>query len=247
MHDRDLLIRDKYHDDASADLTHDLARLAQGEPLAYVIGWVPFMGLRIGLDSRPLIPRPETESWTEDLVTHLIERFGDTPFTLLDLCAGSGAIGLSVLARFPHARVRFGEVAPAHSAQIRRNIEVNELDASRATVHTGDLFAPFPSDQHFDVIATNPPYVPTTRTLEPSVTNYEPSEALYAGPDGLSLIRAIAAEASKRIEQGGELWMECDIANIEEASTLLRSGGARDVEIRNDPYGRSRVCVGYYP
>lgn len=247
MHDRDLLLRDKYDGDAAVDLTRDLARLEAGEPLAYVIGWVPFMGLRIALDSRPLIPRPETESWTEDLIAHLTKRFGNEPFTLLDLCAGSGAIGLSVLARFPGARVRFGEVVSEHCAQIRRNIELNGLDAARATVHESDLFGAFPADQRFDVIATNPPYVPAARTLERSVIGFEPREALFAGSDGLSLIRRIAEEAEDRLEEGGELWMECDIDNIDEAKELLLSGGAAQAEIRTDPYGRPRVCVGYYP
>lgn len=240
------ILRDKYDGDPAADLSADLARLASGEPLAYVIGWVPFLGLRIGLDSRPLIPRPETEGWTEELVRHLEAKFIDAPFTLLDLCAGSGAIGLSVLSRFPNARVRFLEFVPEHAALIRRNIEENGLDASRATVHVGDLFDAFPRDQRFGVIATNPPYVPETRTLEESVTDFEPSIALYAGPDGLSLIRTIAAEAAGRLEPSGELWMECDIENIEAAKDLLLEGGAARAEIRTDLYGRPRVCVGYY-
>jgi len=244
--ERAFLIRDKYDGDTDADLTQDLECLSAGEPLAYIIGWIPFFGLRIALDSRPLIPRPETESWTEDLHTHLRQKFGDRPFTFLDLCAGSGAIGLSVLARFPHARVRFLELMPEHAALIRRNITENTLDASRATVHVGDLFDAFPEDQRFDVIATNPPYVPETRTLEKSVTDFEPSVALYAGIDGLDLIRQIAREAATRLESEGELWMECDIENIEGAKDLVLSGGAVRAEIRTDQYGRPRVCVGYY-
>lgn len=244
--EREHLIRDKYDGDSEADLSKDLVRLAEGEPLAYVIGWIPFLGLRISLDSRPLIPRPETEHWTEDLHARLKEKFVDTPFTFLDLCAGSGAIGLSVLARFPLARVRFAELVSAHCDQIRRNIEENDLDASRATVHIGDLFDAFPKDQCFDVIATNPPYVPESRTLDTSVTDFEPAVALYAGKDGLDLIRRISVETSQRLEDGGELWMECDIDNIEAAKALLLENGATHADIRNDLYGRPRVCVGYY-
>ncbi len=244
--EREFLIRDKYDGNAEADLSKDLARLATGEPLAYVIGWIPFLGLRVSLDSRPLIPRPETESWTEDLHARLKVMFEDKPFTFLDLCAGSGAIGLSVLARFPAARVRFAELVSAHCDQIRRNIQENGLDVSRATVHIGDLFDAFPKDQRFGVIATNPPYVPETRVLDASVTDFEPMVALYAGTDGLDLIRRIAAEAPERLENEGELWMECDIDNIEEARELLLTHGAKEATIRNDVYGRPRVCVGYY-
>jgi release factor glutamine methyltransferase len=243
--DRELLIRDKYEGDANADHAEDLARLAAGEPLAYVIGWMPFLGLRIGLDSRPLIPRPETEWWTELLVARLKQRFGDAPFEFLDLCAGSGAIGLAVLLNLPAARVSFGELEGEHVALIRKNLEENGLDASRAELYESDLFDGFP-DQRFDVIATNPPYVPAHRALEESVTAFEPAEALYAGADGLDLIRRIALEASSRLRPSGELWMECDIANIDEAAMLLMDAGADRTEIRTDLYSRPRIVVGYY-
>lgn len=245
MTDRDLLIRDKYAGDTSVDLTKDLARLKAGEPLAYVIGWIPFLGLHIALDSRPLIPRPETEWWTEELITHLTERFGEKPFTLLDLCAGSGAIGLAILATFPNAHVSFGERMPEHVAQIWKNLEENGLDASRARICESDLFDAF-SNEQFAVIATNPPYIPESRTLEMTVTNFEPSEALFAGVDGLSVIERIAQEASKHLLPSGEVWMECDIANIDRAAELLSKNAAARTEIHTDPYGRPRVVVGYY-
>src|SRR4051812_44190308 len=105
------LIRDKYQgNDRDERFDADCARLAEGEPLDYVIGWIPFLDLRIRLDSHPLIPRPETEWWTNELIAHLHERFGDSAFAFLDLRAGSGAIGLSVLSTFPNAEVSFAEL-----------------------------------------------------------------------------------------------------------------------------------------
>lgn len=243
--ERELLIRDKYNGDRTADLSEDLQRLSSGEPLAYVIGWIPFCGVRIDLSSHPLIPRPETEWWTVDLIEHLKQKFGDSPFTLLDLCAGSGAIGVSILSALPHARVHFTELVPEHVAQIQRNLLINGIDALRAELHQGDLFSALP-DVRFDVIATNPPYVPSRRELEKSVTDFEPAEALFAGTDGLDLVRTIATEAPSRLLSAGELWMECDIDNIEEAKHLLEEGGAREATIRTDLYGRPRVVVGYY-
>lgn len=242
--DRDLLIRDKYDGQEPEALTADLARLRAGEPLAYVIGWVPFLGLRIDLASRPLIPRPETEWWTEELIAHLRERFGDSPFALLDLCAGSGAIGLAVLKAFPNARVTFTELVPEHLESIRASIALNGLESSHAKLVRGDLFADL-GQERFDVIATNPPYIPEGRTLESSVTEYEPEEALFSGEDGLSLIRRIAAGAKDHLAPGGELWLEADIENIEEARQLL-AASAEKTEIRNDLYGRPRIVVGYY-
>lgn len=242
--DRDLLIRDKYDGDAEADLAPDLARLASGEPLAYVIGWVPFLGLQIDLTSRPLIPRPETEWWAEELVTHLRERFGDAPFTLLDLCAGSGAIGLAVLKAFPCVQVTFAELKPEHLKSIQKSLIMNELDASRATLIASDVFETVPG--RFDLIATNPPYIPQSRSLDRSVAAYEPTEALFSGADGLALIRRIATQAQEHLANPGELWLEADIANIEEARKLLIGAGASSAEIRNDLYGRPRIVVGYY-
>lgn len=243
--ERALLIRDKYDGNGDADLSEDLARLFKGEPLAYVIGWMPFMSLRIDLDSRPLIPRPETEWWTEELIAHLRERFGETPFAFLDLCAGSGAIGLAVLSAFPHARVSFGELVPEHALLIRKNLRANGLDEGRADIRVSDLFAAF-AGERFDIIATNPPYIPEGRLLDTSVTEHEPSEALYAGSDGLALIRTIAKGASAHLGPAGEIWMECDIANIDDAAQLLMEHEAAYTKIRSDQYGRPRIVVGYF-
>lgn len=240
------LLRDKYADIPSSAYETDLARLASGEPLAYVIGWMPFLGLRIRLDSKPLIPRPETEWWAEELLKRIEERHGDNPFHLLDLCAGSGAIGLAVLARFPTARVSFGELDPAHVALIRENIRENGLDESRADVRSGDLFVPF-AGERFDVIATNPPYIPSTRTLDASVLDHEPAIALFSEEDGLGLIRRIATESAQHLLPKGELWMECDESNAAIAAELVSAGGASSADMRTDQYGRPRIVMGYYP
>lgn len=214
----------------------DVERLKEGEPLAYVIGHIPFLGLSINLSSRPLIPRPETEWWAEMLCAHLEER----AVSVLDLCAGSGAIGLSVLARCPNATVFFGERKEEHLADIRRSLAGNNLDASRADIRSGDLFAPF-EGKRFDFIAANPPYVPATRALPPEVVEYEPPEALFAGENGFAVIRRILEAAPLYLLPGGELWLECDIANIEKARAMVPKG-----TIHTDPYGRPRLLVAYY-
>jgi release factor glutamine methyltransferase len=241
------LIQDKYDGDASKVTREDRDRLASGEPLAYIIGWIPFLGLRIGLGSRPLIPRPETEWWTERLIERLKGEFGDRPFSLLDLCAGSGAIGLAVLKEVPHAKVSFGEIRPEHCRQIRENLSANGLDASRADIRESDLFAAFDADARWDIIAANPPYVPDSRTLEDSVSGHEPAEALFAGSDGLSVIRKIAEESPQLMAGGGELWLEADIGNVADAKALLETAGAARAEILTDHYDRQRVVVSYYP
>ena len=210
------------------------------EPLGYVIGWQPFLGLEIYLDSHPLIPRPETEWWVEELLK-------DTPacLTFLDLCAGSGAIGCAVLAKLPNAQVYFGEIDSAHETTIWKNIRENNLDASHAHICAGDLFEPF-GDIKFDVIAVNPPYVPTDRELPESVVRYEPAHALRAGEDGLDLIRRIARELPEHLAANGEAWIECDSAHAAAACALFTAQGF-SAEIRNDQYDKPRVIVVSFP
>ena len=229
------------------------------EPLAYTIGDQPFLGLTIYLDSRPLIPRPETEWWTEQLLSEPACSFsvvglglaarsatenghgGERQLRFLDLCAGSGAIGCAALARLPNAQVYFGEIDPAHEATILKNIRENNLDANRNYVRIGDLFEPF-GDMKFDIIAANPPYIPEDRGLPESVSKYEPSIALFAGKDGLDIIRRIATELPKHLAKNGEAWIECDSSSAETASGLFEAQGF-SAEIRNDQYGVPRIIV----
>ncbi|MBI5405912.1 peptide chain release factor N(5)-glutamine methyltransferase [Candidatus Kaiserbacteria bacterium] len=247
--DEKWLLEEKYHGNATVAYAADAKRLASGEPLGYVIGWQPFLGLNIYLDSHPLIPRPETEWWTEQLLTNLeaklpIGSFA-SKFKFLDLCAGSGAIGCAALARLPDARVYFGEIDPAHTATIVKNIRENNLDEPRADILTGDLFGPF-AGLRFDVIAANPPYVSAGRALPSSVAGYEPATALFAGEDGLDIIRRIAKELSKYLKESGTAWIECDSAHAAAACALFAEQGF-DAQIRTDQYGDSRVLVVSFP
>ncbi len=245
MQDEEWLLEEKYGGKKTEEFEADRRRLALGEPVAYVIGWQPFLGLKIFLDSRPLIPRPETEWWTEQLLSSVyVAQAGSPvrPSTFLDLCAGSGAIGCAALARLPDARVYFGELDPMHEMTIVKNIRENGLDASRADIRIGDLFTPFPAGMRFDVIAANPPYIPEARVLPKSVTEWEPESALRAGADGLSLIRRIADELPARLERNGAAWIECDSLSIGAARELFLKRGLT-VEIRTDQYGAPRVLV----
>ncbi|MCX6788145.1 MAG: peptide chain release factor N(5)-glutamine methyltransferase [Candidatus Kaiserbacteria bacterium] len=260
--DEQWLLNEKYSGHETAEYETDKKRLAKGEPLSYVIGWQPFLGLKIYLDSKPLIPRPETEWWTEQLVQivrnaqerspeerteRLLAHVGNVgtsyvpTLKFLDFCAGSGAIGCAALAQLPDAHVYFGEIDPAHKTMIQKNIHENNLDASRADVRIGDLFEPF-GDMRFDVIAANPPYIPSVRTLDASVADYEPTVALFSGEDGLDLIRRIAMELPKHLTLSGVAWIECDNEHIKTAAALFEAHGL-SAEIRADQYGTPRFIV----
>lgn len=244
--DEQWLLDEKYGGKETAEYEMDKKRLAGGEPLAYIIGWQPFLGLKIYLDSHPLIPRPETEYWTEQLLQTVSDQFRTRRvLNFLDLCAGSGAIGCAALAKLPDAQVYFGEIDPVYEATIRKNIRENNLDASRADVRIGDLFEPFGA-MTFDVIAANPPYVPADRILPPSVANFEPSLALLAGKGGLDIIRRIARSVRCHLTDGGVAWIECDREHAEEAQVLFTEQGF-SAEIRNDQYGKPRVVLVSFP
>lgn len=262
------LLEEKYGGIATPEFTADCARLALGEPVAYVIGWQPFLGLKVFLDSHPLIPRPETEHWVEDMTSTIHERArghfrgvpqGDgarhsdfsaekyaTPegaagLRALDLCAGSGAIGCAVMKAFPTAYVSFGEIDTHYEATLHRNVRENGLDELRADIRIGDLFEPF-ADETFDIIAANPPYIPAARTLPASVADYEPALALRAGTDGLALLRRIALQLPRHLAKGGQAWIECDSAHAETARGLFEAAGF-SAAVRLDQYGRPRVLV----
>ena len=113
-----------------------------------------------------------------------------------------------------------------HVAQIKENLKRNNLDVGRTDIQTSDLFKAF-ANQQFDIIVTNPPYIPEHRKLDVSVMDYEPHEALFAGKEGLDVIHKIIKETPQHLSAGGELWMEGDVENIAEAESLypcLRRG-----------------------
>ncbi len=272
--DEQWLLDEKYGGKETADYEADKKRLFSGEPLGYTIGWQPFLGLKIYLDSKPLIPRPETEWWTEQLTNAIsgtlyraTARAGGTfsaendsvprncirEVRFLDLCAGSGAIGCAALAKLrtrrhddaSDAQVYFGEIDPAHETTIRKNIRENNLDVARTTIRIGNLFEPF-GDMRFDFIAANPPYIPAGRELPASVADYEPSLALFSGDDGLDVIRRLAAELPKHLTEDGVAWIECDSSHSETAQKLFASQGFL-AEIRTDQYDKPRILVVSFP
>jgi release factor glutamine methyltransferase len=202
------LLREKYHGIRTTDYEADCRRLAAGEPLAYLIGYQPFLATTIWLDSRPLIPRTETEYWVEKLILNY-RATGHTPRQILDLCAGSGAIGVALAVAFPAAHVTFSELEANHLPTIEKNCQYNQLPSDRYTLFTGDLFEPLPDTSRFDVIVSNPPYIdPSLDRVSASVRAFEPAIALYGGSGGIALLNKIIADARPHLTNDGQLWLE---------------------------------------
>ena len=120
--DIEWLLKEKYQGEESVAFFADVKRMALGEPLGYLIGHVPFLDTTISLDSKPLIPRPETEFWVEKVITEIKLGSAGAPLRVLDLCAGSGCIGVAVAKAIPGATVDFSEIDAKHLPTITKNL-----------------------------------------------------------------------------------------------------------------------------
>lgn len=220
--DETWLLTEKYDGILTEAFEQDRLRLAQGEPLGYIIGWVPFLDTHITLNSHPLIPRPETEYWTEMVIKDM--RVRSTPIHALDLCAGSGCIGIALLKAIENTQVDFAELVDSHHETIRANIVLNEIDPDRTRIIGGDLFEHV--TDRYDLILTNPPYIDPVldRTTE-SVKGFEPHTALYGGTHGLELIERIVKEAPKFLKPYGVLILEHEPEQTEHIARLAHEAG----------------------
>ncbi|MEK7147665.1 MAG: HemK family protein methyltransferase [Patescibacteria group bacterium] len=177
------------------------------EPEAYAIGSIPFIHTQIYLDSHPLIPRTETEYWVNEVIKEINDKNILHP-RILDLCAGSGCIGIAIMKELEDATVDFVEIEEKHHDTIRKNILENKLDNSKARIFGGSLFEKI-SDK-YDFILSNPPYInPALKyRVEESVIDHEPEQALFGGKDGLEIIKEILSKAEFYLKPDGSLYIE---------------------------------------
>lgn len=218
----------------------DLKRLTEGEPLAYVIGSVPFLNCTIYLDSHPLIPRPETEFWAEKAITE-IRNYKYNCVKVLDLCAGSGAIGVAVAKAIPKTQLTFGEIEKQHLPTIGKNTEENNISCTRYKVKQSDLFKNI--EGTFDFILTNPPYIdPALNRADDSVKNNEPHLALYGGKYGLEIIEKIIVDAQKYLNKNGQLWIEHEPEQVTDIHTCALENGYK-ISTHKDQYQVMRYSV----
>lgn len=217
-----------------------VAKRAEGMPLQYVTGEMPFRHLVIHVEPGVFIPRPETEV----LVDVVLEHIRDTAEpVVLDLCTGSGCIAASIAHEHHGARLWAVDAAPAAVDTARRNALHSGVSDRVQVVH-GDLFDPLPHELlgTVDFIASNPPYVPSADLpdLPAEVLGFEPHAALDGGPDGLDVFRRIASHALEWLAPGGGLAIELDAGRVEDAAAML-GAGYEGVTVRKDLTGRDRL------
>lgn len=231
-------------DDASrAELAVAMAeRRVAGEPLQYILGSQPFRHIELEVGAGVFIPRPETEV----LVQHVLDLLPQQG-TAVDLCTGSGAIALAVADERPDVEVYATERSPEALDWARKNAVRNgwRERIDERFIH-GDLFSGLPPALRgqVDVVIANPPYVATGErdTMPADVVRHEPSEALFAGDDGLEVIRRIAGEAPDWLAPGGWLALEIGATQAAEVAGLLRAAGYEDVDVFGDLAGRARIA-----
>jgi release factor glutamine methyltransferase len=227
--------------EAELELIRPLVRRrALHEPVQYILGETEFAGLKLKVDRRALIPRPETEQLLEEIAAAVA---ANPPGQILDLGTGSGAIALALAARFPAARVVATDCSADALALAAENAASTAL-AERVTFIASDWFAAVPTGP-FDLIVSNPPYLSAEETAETAmeVRGFEPHLALTSRDGGLADLARIIAEAPAYLAPGGRLALETGIAQHEQLLARARAAGFTQVESRRDLTGRDRFVL----
>jgi release factor glutamine methyltransferase len=232
-------------------------RLA-GEPLQYVLGSWSFRGIDLYVDSRVLIPRPETEITAQvaiDEAVRLGARSGrrepwsgtGASFAVADLGTGSGALALALAAELPDAEVWATDRSAEALAVARANLAGSGTGATRVRLAEGSWFDALPADLRgrLRVVVSNPPYVsePEVADLAPDVSWHEPRIALVSGPTGLEAIEEILGTAPGWLEPRGAAILELDARRVDAATALATAAGFTEVHTEPDLTGRPRVLV----
>lgn len=213
-----------------------LDRLAKGEPLQYVLGSAPFCGLRFKVDSRVLIPRPETAELVEWVAQEC-----DASGSLLDIGTGSGCIAVTLAKKLPCWKVQGWDINDGALEVARENSRLNGTDVEFRKV---DILNASEPGCRFDVIVSNPPYVLEREKslMEDTVIGYEPHSALFVpDSDPLLFYRAIMEFGKRSLNKGGRIYFEINPLEVVALKEMLLNAEYHDMEIRKDIFGKQRM------
>ena len=221
-------------------------RLLRDEPLAYVLGEWEFYGLKLYVNEHVLIPRDDTCAVASLAIKQAI--FLPQDPRILDLCCGSGCIGLAVASRVKDARITLADISKDALAVAKKNISLHKMTGRVSCVQADALGAPSAFLGKFDMIISNPPYITgeEMKTLQPSVKDYEPHLALYGGEDGLDFYRSIVENYKNALKPGGYLAFEFGEGQGDAICDILVQNGFTVLERTRDFNETERAVLAQY-
>ena len=236
--------RGMYVGDETCEKMHSLvSRVLADEPLAYVLGEWDFYGMTLHVDNRVLIPRDDTCAVTELAIKQAV-CLESSP-RILDLCTGSGCIGLAIASRVKDAKVTLADISRDALTVAKKNITEQKLTGRVACVQVDALQDPPAFLGQFDMIASNPPYITTQEMTElpTSVKLFEPHLALHGGDDGLLFYRSITEKFKNILKPGGYLCFEFGMGQGNDVCEILEKNGYTILERSKDYNDRERAVI----
>lgn len=235
-----------WEEDATPEMLADyqaaVTRRQTGEPLQYITGESDFFGLPFSVGPGVLIPRPETEHLVEEVI-RLAAQFAQPTLQIADIGTGSGIIAVALANVLPYARIAAVDCSPQALAIAKDNAKLNHVE-ERIDFYEGDLLSTL-AGQSFSIIASNPPYIPTTdrESLSVEIRDHEPHSALFAGEDGLEIYRRLIPDAHPLLEAGGWLVLEIGYGQQAAIEGLLQASAYNNIHFIEDYQNIPRVAI----
>ena len=233
-------------EEACYAMAQAVTRVLNGEPLAYVLGQWDFYGMTLFVDKNVLIPRDDTCAVTALAIKQAL--FLDQTPRILDLCTGSGCIGLAIAHRVKDAKVTLADISKDALSVAKKNVAAQKMTGSVSVIQADAMKPPAPFLGKFDLIVSNPPYITTEEMvqLDHSLKDFEPHLALHGGTDGLDFYRAIAGNFNQALKPGGYLCFEFGMGQGDAVCAILEENGYTILERARDYNDIERAVLARY-